>query len=173
MMIDTQNDVHAARRKGAARVHTFFLLIAFAMAASSCRAAPLPSAGSAGTPGTKKTAAVSGPQFNYGEALQKAVYFYDCQRAGRIGPNNRVEWRGDSCLKDGADVGIDLSGGWYDAGDHVKYNLPMTFAATTLAWSAVEFPRRLEQERSDAVPPREPAARFRLFSALLRRRPPR
>lgn len=90
--------------------------------------------------GAPHAGVIGSPRFNYGEALQKAVYFYDCQRAGRISHDNRVEWRGDSCLKDGSDVGRDLTGGWYDAGDHVKYNLPMAFAATTLAWSAVEFP---------------------------------
>jgi endoglucanase len=30
---------------------------------------------------------------------------------------NRVEWRNDSALEDGSDWGIDLTGGFYDAGD--------------------------------------------------------
>lgn len=30
---------------------------------------------------------------------------------------NRVDWRNDSALEDGSDYGLDLSGGWYDAGD--------------------------------------------------------
>jgi hypothetical protein len=77
--------------------------------------------------------------FNYGEALQKAIYFYECQRSGKLPANNRVEWRGDSGLTDGADVDKDLTGGWYDAGDHVKFQLPMAFSATMLAWSAVEY----------------------------------
>ena len=83
----------------------------------------------------------SAPQsaFNYGEALQKAVYFYETQRSGPLPPNNRVEWRGDSGLDDGADVGVDLTGGWYDAGDHVKFGLPMAASATMLAWGAIEY----------------------------------
>ena len=52
---------------------------------------------------------------------------------------NRVSWRGDSALTDGADVGVDLTGGWYDAGDHVKFGFPMAFTATMLAWGAVEY----------------------------------
>jgi len=77
--------------------------------------------------------------FNYAEALQKAIYFYEAQRSGKLPSNNRVEWRGDSGLTDGADNGVDLTGGWYDAGDNVKFGLPMAFSATMLAWSAYEY----------------------------------
>jgi hypothetical protein len=77
-------------------------------------------------------------RYNYGEALQKAIYFYDAQRSGKLPANNRVEWRGDSGLKDGSDVGKDLTGGWYDAGDHVKFGFPMAFSTTMLAWSMVD-----------------------------------
>lgn len=78
--------------------------------------------------------------FNYAEALQKSLYFYEAQQAGRLSPNNRVAWRADSCLEDGQDIGHDLAGGWFDAGDHWTANLTMGFAAMTLAWSAVESP---------------------------------
>ncbi|MEM9002835.1 MAG: glycoside hydrolase family 9 protein, partial [Cyanobacteria bacterium P01_F01_bin.86] len=60
-------------------------------------------------------------QFNYGEALQKSFLFYEAQRSGPLPDDNRIEWRGDSALNEGADVGRDLSGGYYDAGDHVKF----------------------------------------------------
>ncbi len=79
--------------------------------------------------------------FNYAEALQKALYFYEAQQSGRLSPNNRVEWRGPSCLTDGQDIGRNLAGGWYDAGDHWTANLTMSFAAITLAWSAIEQPQ--------------------------------
>ena len=39
----------------------------------------------------------------------------------------------------GADVGLDLNGGYYDAGDNVKFNFPQASALTLLAWSGVEF----------------------------------
>ncbi|HEY8344237.1 MAG TPA: glycoside hydrolase family 48 protein [Bacillota bacterium] len=77
--------------------------------------------------------------FNYGEALQKAIYFYECQRSGALPSNNRVEWRGDSGLNDGTDVGHDLTGGWYDAGDHVKFGFPMAASATLLAAGVYEY----------------------------------
>jgi endoglucanase len=78
-------------------------------------------------------------EFNYGEALQKAIYFYDQQRSGRLPASNRVSWRGDSATSDGADVGLDLSGGFYDAGDHVKFGLPMAFSMTMLAWGVSDY----------------------------------
>jgi endoglucanase len=76
--------------------------------------------------------------FNYGEALQKSLFFYEAQRSGALPTTKRINWRGDSGLSDGADVGRDLTGGWYDAGDHVKFGLPMAASATMLAWGIVE-----------------------------------
>ncbi|MBN9693533.1 MAG: glycoside hydrolase family 9 protein [Verrucomicrobia bacterium] len=84
-------------------------------------------------------------EFNYAEALQKSLYFYEAQQSGRLSPLNRVTWRGPACLTDGADMGHDLSGGWFDAGDHWTANLTMSFAAMTLAWSAVEHPETWEK----------------------------
>jgi endoglucanase len=77
--------------------------------------------------------------FNYGEALQKSLFFYEAQRSGDLPTTNRVNWRGDSGMQDGSDVGRDLTGGWYDAGDHVKFGLPMASTATMLAWSIVDY----------------------------------
>jgi endoglucanase len=77
--------------------------------------------------------------FNYAEALQKSILFYEAQQSGKLPAWNRVSWRGDSRLNDGSDVGLDLSGGWYDAGDHVKFGFPMAGTATQLAWGALEF----------------------------------
>jgi len=78
-------------------------------------------------------------RYNYGEVLQKSIYFYDAQRSGKLPKSNRVEWRGDSGLKDGSDQGIDLTGGWYDAGDHMKFGLPMAAATTLLSWGVIEY----------------------------------
>ena len=77
-------------------------------------------------------------KYNYGEALQKAILFYELQRSGDLPEETRCNWRGDSGLTDGADAGLDLTGGLYDAGDHVKFNLPMAYTASTLAWSVYE-----------------------------------
>lgn len=83
--------------------------------------------------------AETAPRYNYAEALQKVLFFYEAQQAGKKPEWNRVSWRGDSRLADGSDVGLDLTGGWYDAGDHVKFGFPMASTATELAWGALEF----------------------------------
>jgi hypothetical protein len=36
-------------------------------------------------------------------------------------------------------IQVDLVGGYYDAGDHVKFGLPMAFTVTMLSWSLVEY----------------------------------
>src|SRR5687768_11044306 len=65
--------------------------------------------------------AAAAPAFNYAEALQKSIWFYEAQIAGPKPSWSRVNWRGDSAMTDGSDVGKDLKGGWFDAGDHVKF----------------------------------------------------
>jgi hypothetical protein len=82
---------------------------------------------------------------NYAEALQKSIYFYEAQQSGPLPPWNRVEWRGPAAMMDGAAEGVDLTGGWFDAGDHVKFGFPMAFSATMLAWGVVDYPLAYEQ----------------------------
>jgi endoglucanase len=77
--------------------------------------------------------------YNYAEVLQKSMWFYEVQRSGPLNPQtNRVEWRGSSAVNDGSDAGVDLSGGWYDAGDNMKFNFPMSSSVTLLAWGGLE-----------------------------------
>ncbi|WP_109830639.1 glycoside hydrolase family 48 protein [Reichenbachiella versicolor] len=78
-------------------------------------------------------------QHNYGEVLQKSLFFYEAQQSGFLPDWNRVSWRADATTTDGADVGLDLNGGWYDAGDHVKFNFPMSYSVTILCWGAIEY----------------------------------
>src|SRR5262245_38662383 len=78
-------------------------------------------------------------RFYYAEALQKALFFFDAQRSGDLPTGFRVTWRGDSALNDGRDVGIDLTGGYYDAGDHMKFALPLASALTLMAWGGIEY----------------------------------
>jgi len=42
-------------------------------------------------------------------------------------------------VTDGSDVGLDLSGGYYDAGDHVKFVLPKASTLTLLAWGGIDY----------------------------------
>jgi hypothetical protein len=78
-------------------------------------------------------------EYNYAEALQKSLYFYECQQAGPLPEWNRVEWRADSTVTD------EVTGGWYDAGDHVKFNLPMAYSASMLAWGLYQYPEGIEK----------------------------
>jgi hypothetical protein len=87
---------------------------------------------------TRESAAVA-PPFNYGEALQKAIWFYETEHSGRKPSWNRVSWRGDSFLND-AIGGVDLTGGFHDAGDHIKATFPMVHSMAVLAWGMLEWP---------------------------------
>ncbi|OWM83668.1 endoglucanase 14-like [Punica granatum] len=83
---------------------------------------------------------------DYRTALTKSLLFFEAQRSGKLPTNQRVKWRGDSALKDGSDAGVDLSGGYYDAGDNVKFGFPMAYTITLLAWGAVDFEGKLKQK---------------------------
>ncbi len=76
--------------------------------------------------------------YNYAEALQDSMLFYESQRSGALPADNRVSWRGSSDLNDGKDVGVDLTGGYHDAGDEVKFGFPMAFSMTMLGWGGVD-----------------------------------
>ncbi len=76
-------------------------------------------------------------EFNYAEALQDSMLFYESQRSGPLPADNRVGWRGPSDLTDGADHGLDLTGGYHDAGDEVKFGFPEAYSMTTLAWGGL------------------------------------
>ncbi|KAK9701238.1 hypothetical protein K7432_011803 [Basidiobolus ranarum] len=75
----------------------------------------------------------------YARNLELSIWFYEAQRSGKLPSNNRVPWRKSSHLDDGKPLGVDLSGGYYDAGDFVKFALPAGYTMTTLSWSAIEY----------------------------------
>lgn len=82
--------------------------------------------------------------FDYKDALTKSIIFLEAQRSGKLPQNNRLPWRGDSGLEDGKLDNVDLVGGYYDAGDNVKYGLPMAFTITTLSWAAIFYNAELQ-----------------------------
>ncbi|TVU06273.1 hypothetical protein EJB05_49476 [Eragrostis curvula] len=93
--------------------------------------------GDAATSGDQDLLRLGAP--NYGDALAKAILFFEGQRSGRLPANQRVTWRGDSALTDGQPENVNLTGGYYDAGDNVKFGFPMAFSVTLLSWSAIEY----------------------------------
>eukprot|EP01018_Ginkgo_biloba_P023486 Gb_21389 [translate_table: standard] len=87
---------------------------------------------------------------NYRDALTKSILFFEGQRSGKLPPNQRMRWRGDSALSDGYADHVDLSGGYYDAGDNVKFGFPMAFTTTMLSWSVLEFGGLMRDELEHA-----------------------
>lgn len=90
----------------------------------------------------KTEAAVS---VNYAKALQYSLYLYDANMCGsQVGEKSQLNWR-DDCHTSDSKIStpygtMDLSGGFHDAGDHVKFGLPAAYSATMLGWSYYEFP---------------------------------
>ncbi|KAF7828148.1 endoglucanase 6 [Senna tora] len=80
---------------------------------------------------------------DYGQALSKSILFFEAQRSGFLPHNQRVTWRSHSGLHDGKASGVDLVGGYYDAGDNVKFGLPMAFTVTMLSWSIIEYGKQM------------------------------
>ncbi|XP_020096917.1 endoglucanase 19-like [Ananas comosus] len=80
---------------------------------------------------------------DYGKALSKSILYFEAQRSGYLPSNQRVTWRANSGLLDGKANGVDLVGGYYDAGDNVKFGLPMAFTITMMAWSVLEYGKQM------------------------------
>ena len=103
---------------------------------------------------------------NFAKAFQYSIYFYDSNMCGEeVEENTRFTWRGDchtydsqlplnteytnlssefinkykGILDPDGDGYVDVSGGFHDAGDHVKFGMPEAYAASTLGWGYYEF----------------------------------
>ncbi|KAF2315036.1 hypothetical protein GH714_037633 [Hevea brasiliensis] len=50
----------------------------------------------------------------------------------------------------GGEIRVDLVGGYYDAGDNVKFGFPMAFTTTMLSWSVIEFGGLMKGELQNA-----------------------
>nr|AMH40366.1 glycoside hydrolase family 9 [Medauroidea extradentata] len=86
--------------------------------------------------------------YNYKEVVQKSLLFYEAQRSGKLPADQRVKWRKDSALNDKGVHGEDLTGGYYDAGDFVKFGFQMSFTATILAWGLIDHKKGYEEADS-------------------------
>ena len=101
------------------------------------------------------TPPVVGNGTGYAEALEKSFLFYEANRSGDLDEaTNRVPWRGDSGLNDGRDgvyfgdrnaanlqlgLSLNLTGGYFDAGDHGKFGMPLASTISSLAWGGIAF----------------------------------
>ena len=71
----------------------------------------------------------------YGEVMDLVATFYEAQRSGKLPENYDVDWRRSAHVHD------TVPGGWYDAGDTLKLNFPMSVSVSYIAWSLVTFPK--------------------------------
>nr|AXQ39832.1 beta-1,4-endoglucanase [Diploptera punctata] len=75
--------------------------------------------------------------YDYGEVIQDSLLFYEAERSGKLPDDQKVTWRTDSALDDQGENGEDLTGGYYDAGNYVKFGFPMAFTTTVLSWGII------------------------------------
>lgn len=105
-------------------------------------------------------------EYNYAKALQLSQFFYDANMCGTgVDENGLYDWRTDchtydakvklnstdtnmsdsfinankSILDPDGDGTVDVSGGFHDAGDHVKFGMPEAYTGSTLGWGYYEF----------------------------------
>lgn len=109
---------------------------------------------------------------NYAEALAMSLYFFDANECGSEVDDNSITWRGNCHTYDaeaslnnanwlgssekeaikaanGGKDTVDVSGGYHDAGDHVKFNLTMGFAASSLSMSYYLNPGAYEKAKCE------------------------
>lgn len=112
------------------------------------------------------TVSAADAEINFAKALQYSMYMYDANMCGTdVSENCEYTWRGDchtydaqvpmnstatnlsesfltqnkDILDPDGDGFIDVSGGFHDAGDHVKFGMPENYSASTVGWGYYEF----------------------------------
>ncbi len=108
---------------------------AVAMSAGTFNVVPAQHNGSA----LKTNAATTASNTNYGEALQKSLFFYEVQQAGKLPSWNIVPWRADSMVDEDGNETDEVPGGWFDAGDHFKFTLTNAYSASVMAWGYIQY----------------------------------
>ncbi|KAH7343817.1 Six-hairpin glycosidase-like protein [Rhizoctonia solani] len=84
------------------------------------------------------------PRYDYAEVLHKSLLFYHAQRSGKLGPNRRLAWRGDSCFDCIGPNGEDLSGGYFEAANTMKWGLPLAWTLTQLSFNVHVFSEAMQ-----------------------------
>ncbi|KAK4722155.1 hypothetical protein R3W88_012388 [Solanum pinnatisectum] len=79
-------------------------------------------------------------------ALNKALLFFDAQKSGRFMENSSIRFRGDSGMNDGKsnEKNLDLVGGFYDAGNNIKFSFTIAYTVSLLSWTVIEYHEKYE-----------------------------
>lgn len=83
--------------------------------------------------------AAAASKYNYAEALQKSMFFYEVQQSGKLPEWNTVTWRADSMVDESGKETDFVPGGWFDAGDHFKFTLTNAYSASIMAWGYLAY----------------------------------
>ena len=89
--------------------------------------------------GAVQVPAKASGDYNYAEALQKSMFFYEVQQSGVLPEWNDVMWRGDSMVDESGKETDKVPGGWFDAGDHFKFTHTNAYTASIMAWGYLEY----------------------------------
>ena len=110
---------------------------------------------------------------DYAKALKLSLYFYDANQCGPDTDGNGLTWRGachnydakasldravglDGTAKsiiraqNGGKNTVDLSGGYHDAGDHIKSAMTMGFSCASIAWAYYSYKDIFDKTGSSA-----------------------
>jgi len=92
---------------------------------------------------------------NFAQLLQYSLFFFDSNMCGpEVNSRAVFAWRHNCHLQDmtaspypaiSEMPTVDVSGGFHDAGDHVKFGLPQSYSAVTLGWAVYEFREAFEE----------------------------
>lgn len=88
-------------------------------------------------------------KYNYAEALQKSMFFYEVQQSGVLPEWNEVQWRADAMVDESGKDTDEVPGGWFDAGDHFKFTLTNAYSASIMAWGYIEYEEALKKAGLD------------------------
>ena len=92
-------------------------------------------------------------KYSYAKLLQSSLYFYDGNMCGSdVSSKSAFAWRGNCHLGDRRVTingkTVDVSGGFHDAGDHLKAGLQQAYSATMLGLAYMEYKTAFEDTKS-------------------------
>lgn len=88
--------------------------------------------------------AVKRAKYDYVKAIHMIPLYFWAQRSGRL-PYERLAWRSHSCSDCLGPNGEDLSGGWYEAANTMKFGHPFWHTFMQLGWITWAYEAELKK----------------------------